>query len=141
MPVRRIAALKTLAIALLLALAAVSLLSLVLAADYIETRLPGGLPVGNVLAALVFVAGAGIAVVLGRRGTRVGTVSRGLLLVAVAWLPLSIGLAGNPELNFSGARGSAWLAMSLALLVAVCCTVPWAAVSAWRGAPGGSPGP
>lgn len=41
-------------------------------------------------------------------------IARGILCAAIAWLPLSIALAGNLALNFNGGRGLAWIAMTLA---------------------------
>ena len=38
----------------------------------------------------------------------------GALIAAVLWLPVSISLAGNLELNFNGARGEIWVAYSIA---------------------------
>lgn len=123
---------RLLALVVLAALAAGSLLSLVMGTEFVGTRLPGGLPLGNALAALVFVAGAGVACVLSPHGTRVALVSRILLLAALAWLPVSIAMAGNLDLNFSGDRGTIWLTTSLILLLAIIGASAWAAGAAWR---------
>jgi len=40
-------------------------------------------------------------------------------------------LAGNLELNFSGGRGSAWLALTMAVAIGVPCVLGWAMVAAW----------
>jgi len=98
-------------IAALLALAVFSLGSLIGGATYLETTLPGGLPLGNALAATGLCAIAGCGAVLARPG-----VVRGIaiiaLLAAVAWLPVSIAMAGNLALVFSAGRGDAWIAWS-----------------------------
>jgi hypothetical protein len=46
----------------------------------------------------------------------------------VAWLPISIALAGNLALNFTSWRGSAWLGFSLVVHFAVLGTLAWALV-------------
>jgi len=48
---------------------------------------------------------------------------------ALAWLPVSIALAGNTALNFSGWRGSAWLIFSLVIHLVVVCVLLWACVA------------
>ncbi len=123
---------RCIAAAVLLALAVLSMLLLLMGAAVVGVRLPGGLPMGNLLAALVFVATAIAACVLSPAGTRVVRVSRWVAAGAVAWLPLSIGLAGNLDLNFSGDRGSTWLVSSLGLLLAILATLAWATLAAWR---------
>ena len=112
--------------ALLLAVAALAVLSLVSGASYLETTLPGGLPIGNALSAIGLCAMAGAAVVLSTRGTALCLVSVASLIGAAAWLPVSIALAGNLTLNFQGGRGDAWLAFSLAVTVAVVVALIWA---------------
>jgi len=99
-------------IAALLGLAAFALGSLVAGAGYLQAPLPGGLPLGNALAALGFSAIAGTGVTIARRGVvrRMACVA---LLAALAWLPVSIAMAGNLTLVFQGARGDAWIAWSV----------------------------
>lgn len=48
------------------------------------------------------------------------------LFAAAAWLPVSVAPAGNLELNFGGGRGSAWLILSLVVVVGAFCTLLWA---------------
>jgi hypothetical protein len=114
---------RTLVVIMLLAIAAFSILSLILGAPYLEALLPGGLPLGNALAALSLCAVAGTAVGLTVRGTAMRAVAIGSLVAAVAWLPASIVLAGNLSLNFSGHRGTAWWAFTLAVEIAVLATL------------------
>lgn len=101
----------------LLALAVFALGSLITGAPYVETPLPGGLPLGNALAALGLCAVAAMARQVARQGV-LRHVANAALLMAAAWLPVSIALAGNLALVFSGARGDAWIAWSAAALIA-----------------------
>lgn len=105
---------KRMTIVLLLATAASAGYPLLTSARWIETTLPGGLPLGNALAAIGLCAIAAAAVVLSPRRSMLRAIARGIVFAAIAWLPLSIALAGNLALNFNGARGLAWIAMTLA---------------------------
>ena len=69
---------------------------------------------------------AGVAVVLSVRGSALRAASLVSLVGATLWLPISVVLAGNPQLNFSGGRGSVWLALSVAVFAAACFTLLWA---------------
>ncbi len=109
----------TYAAALLLICGMLALAALVFAADTLEWQLPGGLPLGNALAAFVLSSVAAAAVALSSSGTVPRRVSVFALVLALAWLPVSIVLAGNLALNFSGARGDAWWMVSLAVAVSV----------------------
>lgn len=104
-------------IAALLALAAFALGSLVVGAPYLETTLPGGLPLGNALAALGLCAIAACGVAIARGGV-VRNLALVALLAAVTWLPVSVAMAGNLPLVFSGARGDAWIAWSAGVAIA-----------------------
>ena len=116
--------------ALLLAIAAFSILLLVSGANYLETSLPGGLPIGNALSAIGLCALAGSAVVLSPRRTTLRRVSVASLLAAAAWLPVSIALAGNLTLNFHGGRGEAWLIFNAVVAALVLCAFGWALAAA-----------
>ena len=112
------------AVAFLAAMAAASTASLVLDADYLGRVLPGGLPLGNLLAAVALSSLACIAFFIApsistRRFAAVA------LVATVAWLPLSVLLAGNLVLNFSGGPGSLWLAMSGIALALACTSLAW----------------
>ena len=113
----------------LLAIAVFSMLSLVCGAAYLETLLPGGLPIGNALAAFGLCAVAGMAVALSVRGTALRIMSLVSLLAAAAWLPVSVALAGNLALNFGGGRGLIWLVLSLVVGVGAFCTLIWAMIA------------
>lgn len=70
------------------------------------------------------------AVGFSKRGTALRTVSLASLVAAAAWLPVSIALAGNLELNFDGGRGFAWLIFSLGVAAGVFGTLAWALAAA-----------
>ncbi len=125
-------ALRPLMVACLLALAAAALAAVLSGGDYLERLLPGGLPLGNALVALGLVAAASAAWVLAPRRTWVAAASGIVLLLAAAWLPVSIALAGNLALNFSDDRGSTWWVFSLGLLLAILGSLVWATLAAWR---------
>lgn len=98
----------------------------------LEAPLPGGLPLGNALSAavLVFIAAAALLLSRGSRFTR--GMSIAALLLAALWLPVSVMLAGNAELNFSGTTGTAWLAYSAATLLAALGALLLALAGAFR---------
>jgi len=110
----------------LLAIAAAAILSLVSGAPWLGVALPGGLPLGNALAAVGLCAAAGAAVRLSRRGTRLRVAATASLASAAAWLPVSVALAGNLALDFNNGRGMAWMIASAAVLIAILCTLLWA---------------
>lgn len=116
-------------ITLLLIVASIALLSLALGASYLETMLPGGLPLGNALTAIGLSAAAGAAVGLSAGHVVLRRVSVASLIGAFAWLPASIALAGNLTLNFHGGYGLAWLVLSLAVVATVLCALTWALVA------------
>jgi len=116
---------KGVLVAVLLAFVAFALLSLLGGAHYLETPLPGGLPFGNLLTALGLCATAGASLALSLPGTRRRTLAATSLAAAVAWLPVSVLLAGNPQLNFGDERGHVWLAFSVAVVVGACSTLGW----------------
>ena len=116
-------------VALLLVVAVIALLSLVFGASYLETMLPGGLPVGNALASICLCAAAGAAIGLSARRTALRLVSVASLIGAVAWLPVSVALAGNLTLNFQGGNGAVWLALSTAIAATVLCALTWALIA------------
>lgn len=103
----------------LFALAAISIGVLVSGASYSEWVLPGGLPLGNALAAIGLCSLAGSAHNLSPVGSVRRRISQTVLVLTVLWLPISIALAGNLELNFSGSRGTAWLVISSATAIVV----------------------
>lgn len=120
------------AIALLLMLSFLAAASLFGGADFIAIVLPGGLPLGNVLAALFFCGLSGAALLIAPRGAWARRIAAAATAASVAWLPLSIALAGNAQLNFSGQRGLVWAWFTAGLLVvALCALLLAAAASYW----------
>ena len=91
-------------------------------ADYLEWRVARGLPLGNLLAAAGLAGLAALAVELSRQSSVLRAASWVSLGLAVAWLAVSIALAGNLELTFSGDRGTHWvgLILGIAAVVLVC---------------------
>lgn len=108
---------------LLLLVAGLAARSLASGTAPLDAALPGGLPLGNLLAAVALGALAGASVALARPDGAIGRLARIVLLAAAAWLPLSLLLAGNVALNFSGWRGTAWLLLSAGILLAVLATL------------------
>ena len=86
--------------------------------SWVDTELPGGLPAGNLLAALVLVGTAALAAAIAVPRGPLRAAATVALLLSLAWLPTSVALAGNAALNFSGSLGDTWLTASLALLAA-----------------------
>ena len=107
------------AVAAALLVAVFSAGSLFAGADYISFLLPGGLPFGNVLAAGVLCGVSGAAMLIAPRNGMARRAALFALAASVAWLPLSIALAGNASLNFSGGLGTVWLWCSVGLFACV----------------------
>lgn len=101
----------------MIALAFLAVVLLVAGWGGLEARLPGGLPIGNALSALSMILAAGAAVVLSDRVTWIRRYAITALVLATAWLPLSIALAGNADLNFNEGTGTAWFALTAITLV------------------------
>lgn len=68
--------------------------------------MPGGLPLGNLLLAVGFVAGAAIPLQVMPGGAGFRVAGRATMLLAVPWFPVSWLLAGNLGLNFLNAPGA-----------------------------------
>jgi hypothetical protein len=117
-----------LSVFILLVVALLSALSLILGASYLDAKLAGGLPVGNVLTAIGLCAASAAAIGLSTRGSALRSVAVVAFVLAASWLPLSIALAGNLELNFSGSRGDIWLLFCLGTLALVLIALLWALV-------------
>ncbi|MBS7456249.1 hypothetical protein [Coralloluteibacterium stylophorae] len=110
--------------------AALALASLVAGGDLLDLRLPGGLPLGNLLAWLVPCGLSAAALALAPVPGRALRFARVSCVFAVAWLPVSLALADDLALNFSGGRGTAWLAFSLAVAACAAAALPTAALAA-----------
>ena len=107
--------------------------ALVAGAGFLTLDLPGGLPLGNGIAALALVSAAGVAVGVGRPGTalrRYGWVALG---VAVLWLPASVALLGNLRLNGTpGASSGLWLGFTATAALLALSALVWAGGAALR---------
>jgi hypothetical protein len=116
--------------ALLAALAAAAIGLVASGWSGLESRLPGGLPVGNAAsaAAMVHAAWAAFRLAPAPWIRRIAAVS---LAVALLWLPASIALAGNLELNFDGSTGPAWFALTAFALLASWGSLAMAAAARW----------
>lgn len=87
-------------------------------APALEFLLPGGLPLGNLVAAVALAClGAAVLVLAPARGF-FRHLARMTLVASASWLPVSILLAGNLRLNFANGRGDAWLTFTTAVLCA-----------------------
>lgn len=116
------------------AIALFSALSLLFGAPYLDAGLFGRLPAGNALAAIGLCAASAAAIGLSARGTPLRRASVAAFLAAASWLPLSIALAGNLELNFRGIRGDIWMLFSLSTLAMVVIILLWALARSGLGA-------
>ena len=120
--------------AALLLVAASSLFAILSGADYLSAMLPGGLPVGNVLAALVFLGMSGAGYLLAKERKVLGRIAAIVLAASVLWLPVSIALARNPSLNFAGWNGTLWFLFTVGLFFAALGVLLFAAGAAVRSA-------
>lgn len=107
----------------LLLIAAVSIYAILSGADYLSTLLPGGLPLGNVLAATVFLGLSGAAYLLAKQRKVLGRIAAIVLAASILWLPVSIALARNASLNFAGWNGTLWFLFTVGLLFAAIGTL------------------
>lgn len=96
--------------------------------EWVEGTLPGGLPVGNLLAAVTHAAWPAAAVLLALPGSVARRFAAGALVLALAWLPLSLALAGNLGLNFQGTRGTLWMALTVLTLALGTAALAWSAI-------------
>jgi hypothetical protein len=99
-------------------LSIVALGALVLGSERLEAGLPGGLPLGNAVAAASVIFAAGAATLMSRAGTMLRGLALLALVLALIWLPASIALAGNVDLNFGKSSGGLWLAGSAVIFLA-----------------------
>lgn len=98
--------------------------------DLLDVELPFAFPAGNIAAAVMLVAAAAIPVLASVPGSRLRGVARATLLLAVAWLPVSMAIAGGMQLSFSGWQSWAWMVYTLVLLLAVPIVLACAIVAA-----------
>ncbi len=120
--------------AALLLVAASSLFAILSGADYLSVMLPGGLPLGNVLAALVFLGMSGAGYLLAKERRVLGRIAAIVLAGSVLWLPVSVALARNASLNFAGWNGTLWFLFTVGLFFAALGVLLFAAGTAVRSA-------
>lgn len=112
--------------------------------EILEGNLPGGLPVGNLLSAITFAVWPAAAVLIARPGSLARRFAQGALALALAWLPVSLLLAGNLGLNFEGTRGTLWMGLTVLTLAAGAAALACSAIHRLlrrktHPAPGGEP--
>ncbi len=125
---RAIAAFFERRVPILVVLSIGSIAVLLSGGSFLEASLVGGLPVGNVVATAALCFPACVAIGLTRSRTTVRYFSVAGFIAAFAWLPVSIGLAGNLTLNFSGLRGQIWVWSSLTTIGIILISLAWATV-------------
>lgn len=108
-----------------------AVLALVSGASFLEWELPGGLPLGNAIAAAGVCSLGSIAVAIALPGSVARAVAWIAFWVCAAWLPASVALAGNLSLNFTWSRGIAWMWLTLGTLGVIGVALVWAAVARW----------
>lgn len=94
----------------------------------LEFLLPGGLPLGNLVAAVALACLGAAAWVLAPARGLFRHLAKLTLVASASWLPVSILLAGNLRLNFANGRGDTWLTFTAAVLCASLLMLMLAAV-------------
>lgn len=117
-------------VAALLLAAALSLWALVDGGPWLQARSLGGLPAGNAIAALLLCTLAAAALFAAPPRSAARKWGGCALVAALAWLPVSIGMAGNLALNFHGRRGEAWGILTLAVVAMIGASLAWATAAA-----------
>lgn len=98
--------------------------------ELLDVELPFDFPAGNIAAAVMLVAMAAIPVLSSMPGSRLRAIAKATLVAAIAWLPVSMAIAGGMQLHYSGWQSWLWMAYTLALLLAVPVVLGWAIVAA-----------
>lgn len=97
-----------------------------------------GLPLGTLLAGVMVASLGALPLALARPGGWASRIARAGFALSVAWLPISLMLAGNLRLNFSGgwrSDAATWLGMALLLALAVAGIAALASLLTPRRAP------
>ncbi len=111
---------------LLAAIAIASFGALIFGPEYFVRYRIGGLPILNAITAIGLCTASAAAIRLSPGGSILQALSVAALVASILWLPLSIGLAGNLRLNFSGVRGDTWIWMNFFTFPIVLITFAWA---------------
>jgi hypothetical protein len=120
----------TVGILLCLAISGIAGWLLFSGSELLDVELPFDFPAGNIAAAVMLAGLAAIPVLASVPGSRLRVVAKATLVAAIAWLPVSMAIAGGMQLHYSGWQGWLWMAYTLALLVAVPVVLGWAIVAA-----------
>lgn len=102
--------------------------------DLLDMQLPFDFPAGNLVGAVLLVALSAIALVIAVPGTRSRGFAKGVFVASVAWLPVSMAMAGGMRLSYSGWIGWVWMIGTLALLLAIPVALAWAIIVASKAA-------
>lgn len=94
--------------------------------------LPGGLPLGTLLAAVALIAGSAIPLAQSREYSWLRRAGSIVFVAAIVWLPLGILLSGNPSLSFmQDASDSAFFwRFTAVLVVLILVSISWAGMEA-----------
>lgn len=98
--------------------------------ELLDVELPFDFPAGNIAAAVVLVAIAAIPVLSSASGSRLHSLAKAALVAAIAWLPVSMAIAGGMQLHYSGWQAWFWMAYTCAVLLAVPILLGWSIVAA-----------
>ncbi|MDX1591738.1 MAG: hypothetical protein R3283_07240 [Balneolaceae bacterium] len=96
--------------------------------------LPGGLPLGTLLAAIALITGSAIPMVQSNSNSILWWISVIILIPAILWLPLGIYLSGNAALNFvQDATDSLFFwRFTTGLAVLMIASILWTAVEVYQ---------
>jgi hypothetical protein len=98
--------------------------------ELLDVELPFDFPAGNIAAAVMLAGLAAIPVLASAPGSRLRAFAVTTLVAAIAWLPVSMAIAGGMQLHYSGWQSWLWITYTLALLLAVPVVFGWAIVAA-----------
>lgn len=110
---------KLLLAVFLLILGCVLMAAFLLGASVLDRDLPSGLDAGVAAAAVSLIVSAIGPAMIATPGAGHRALSRIALFAAIAWLPVSIALAGGLQLSYSGWRSIAWLVLTGFVLLAL----------------------
>lgn len=97
--------------------------------DLLDVELPFSFPAGNIAAAVMLVALAAVPVLSSPPGSRLRAIAKATFVAAIAWLPVSMAIAGGMQLHYSGWQSWVWIAYTLALMLAVPIVLGWTIVA------------
>ena len=120
---------KTVGVLACIVVAVVSAWLLLSGSELLDVELPFDFPAGNIAAAVVLVAIAAIPVLSSAPGSRLHSLAKATLVASIAWLPVSMAIAGGMELRYSGWHAWLWMAYTCAVLLAVPILLGWSIVA------------